>query len=206
MLDTLEAPPAFGQPIPVRAPCLHAQDLLATRRSTSAMLLSGPAPSAAELDQILLLAARVPDHGKLFPWRFIIIEGQAKVRFAEQLEAIGQARPDCNKAVASLGKLKTPPLCVAVVSRVTEGKIPEWEQVLSSGAVCMNMLLAAAALGYGANWITDWYSYDPQATALLGLGDGERIAGYLHIGTPIEPSLERARPDMAAITSRLELA
>ncbi|MDB5433077.1 MAG: nitroreductase family protein [Caulobacter sp.] len=204
MLDTLEAPPAFGQPIPLRGPCVSTLDLLANRRSTSAMLLSAPAPTAPELDQILTLAARAPDHGKLFPWRFIIIEGQAKVSFAERLEVIGQARPDCNKAVAALGKLKTPPLCVAVVSRVTEGKIPEWEQVLSSGAVCMNMLLAAAALGYGANWITDWYSYDPQALAMLGLGEGERVAGYLHIGTPIEPQLERARPDMAAIVSRLE--
>jgi nitroreductase len=205
MLDTLEAPPAFGQPIPVPTPCRDAQDLLANRRSTSAMLLSGPAPSPAELDRILTLAARAPDHGKLFPWRFIIIEGVAKVRLAEKLEAIGQLRPDCNKAVAALGKLKTPPLCVAVVSRVTEGKIPEWEQILSSGAVCMNMLLAAAALGYGANWITDWYSYDPDALALLGLGEGERIAGYVHIGTPVEPSLERARPDVAALTSRLEM-
>jgi nitroreductase len=204
MLDTLEAQPAFGQPIPPPAPCRQAQDLLATRRSTSAMLLSGPPPSPAEIDRILALAARAPDHGKLFPWRFIIIEGPAKVRLAEKLEVIGQARPDCVKAVAALGKLKTPPLCIAVVSRVTEGKIPEWEQVLSSGAVCMNMLLAAAALGYGANWITDWYSYDPQALALLGLGEGERIAGFLHIGTPIEPSLERARPDVASLTSRLE--
>ena len=204
MLDTLEAPPAFGQPMPLRPPCRNALELLATRRSASAMLLAAPAPSAPELDQLLTLAARAPDHGKLFPWRFIVIEGQAKVALAEKLEVIALARPDCTKAVAALGKLKTPPLCVAVVSRVTEGKIPEWEQVLSSGAVCMNLLLAAGAMGYGANWITDWYSYDPQATALLGLGEGERIAGFVHIGTPIEPMLERARPDVAALTTRLE--
>ena len=203
MLDTLEAQPVFGQPLALRPACQDAQALMATRRSTSAMLLSGPAPSRAELDRLLMLAARAPDHGKLFPWRFIVIEGAAKISFAERLETIALGRPDCTKAVAALGKLKTPPLCVAVVSRVTEGKIPEWEQVLSAGAVCMNLLLAAAALGYGANWITDWYSYDPQATAMLGLGDGERIAGYVHIGTPIEPQLERARPDMTAITSRL---
>ena len=112
-------------------------------------------------------------------------------------------KPPAPKASAGLGKLKTPPLCVAVVSRVVEGKIPEWEQVLSAGAVCMNLLLAADALGYGANWITDWYAYDPGALALLGLEAGERIAGFIHLGASAEDPRERVRPQMAEIVSRL---
>jgi len=203
MLDTLTAAPVFGQALPVRPACRETVELLATRRSASALTLVEPGPSPAQVEKLLSLAARVPDHGKLFPWRFIVIDGAAKDRLAAELEVIAAARTDAPKAIAGLGKLKTPPLCIAVVSRVTEGKIPEWEQVLSAGAVCMNLLLAAAAVGYGANWITGWYAYDKAALALLGVGGGERIAGFIHVGTPAEAPLERARPDVAALTTRL---
>ena len=101
-----------------------------------------------------------------------------------------------------LAKLRNPPLSLAVVSRVTDGKIPAWEQELSAGAVCFTLVLAAQAMGYGANWITDWYAYAPEAAALLGLGEGEQVAGYVHIGTPAEPPLERVRPDVSALTTR----
>jgi nitroreductase len=203
MLDTLAAAPAFGDPVPAR-PCTQTLDLLAWRRSASALTLVEPGPSAAEIDRLLVLGARTPDHGKLFPWRFIVIEGAAKAALVADLEAMAQAREDTPKAMAALVKLKTPPLAIAVVSRVTEGKIPEWEQVLSAGAVCMNLLLAAGAMGYGANWITGWYAYDPAALARLGLEAGERIAGFVHVGTPAETPLERARPDVAALTTRLK--
>jgi nitroreductase len=205
MLDTLDAAPTFGQALPVRPACREAVELLATRRSASALTLVDPGPSLAQVDRLLTLAARVPDHGKLSPWRFIVIEGAAKDGLVAKLEAIAATRPDAPKAIAGLGKLKTPPVCIAVVSRTTEGKIPEWEQVLSAGAVCMNLLLAAAAVGYGANWITGWYAYDPAALALLGVEDGERIAGFVHVGTPAEAPLERMRPDVAAITTRLSV-
>ena len=203
MLDTPTAAPVFGQALPVRPACREAVELLATRRSASALTLVEPGPSPAQVEKLLTLATRVPDHGKLFPWRFIIIEGAAKDRLSAELEIMAAARADAPKALAGLGKLKTPPLCIAVVSRVTEGKIPEWEQVLSAGAVCMNLLLAAAAVGFGANWITGWYAYDEAALALLGVGGGERIAGFVHVGTPAEAPLERARPDVAALTTRL---
>ncbi|MGE3303311.1 MAG: nitroreductase [Hyphomonadaceae bacterium] len=194
---------AVGDPLPQPAPSADARTRMAIRRSASAHTLAAPAPSAAEIEELLRLAARTPDHGKLFPWRFILIEGAAKASLVAKLEKLAAGQPNAAKAAAVLGKLRNPPLTIAVISRVQPAAIPEWEQVLSAGAVCMNLLNAADALGYGANWITDWYAYDPEASALLGLAAGERIAGFVHVGTPSEPPLERQRPDVAALTSRL---
>ncbi|MGI9169073.1 MAG: nitroreductase family protein [Caulobacteraceae bacterium] len=194
-------PPVFGQTLPVEAspPTLR---FLARRRSASALGLGEPGPSKGELAHLLALAARAPDHGKLAPWRFVILGGEAKARFVARLEAIAAARPDAAKAAAKLGKIRAPPVTVAVVSRYVEGDIPMWEQRLSAGAVCMLLVLAAGAMGFGANWITDWYAYDEAALGLLALAGGERVAGFVHLGTPTEPPLERARPDVAALTSQ----
>ncbi len=192
--------PAFGEALPIEAsPTTLA--FLARRRSASALNLRAPGPSEAELGQLLELAARAPDHGKLAPWRFVILRGAGKRAFVRSLEAIAATRPDAVKATAKLSKIRTPPLTVAVISRYTAGEIPEWEQRLSAGAACTLLILAAQAMGYGANWITDWYAYDPAATRLLGLGEGEKVAGFIHLGTPSEPPLERARPNLAAITT-----
>jgi nitroreductase len=117
------------------------------------------------------------------------------------LEPLAAGQPAPDKALAVLAKLRNPPLTVAVASRTTECPIPEWEQVLSAGAVCMTMLIAADAMGYAANWITDWYAYDARARSLLGLVPEERVAGFIHLGTSPEPPLERVRPDVEAITS-----
>ncbi len=141
----------------------------------------------------------MPDHGKLSPWRFVVLRGQAKQRFIAGLEAIAARRPDAAKLNAKLGKIKAPPLTVAVISRLLPAEIPDWEQRLSAGAVCMTLVIAAQAMGYGANWITDWYAYDEDATRLLGLDEGERVAGYVHLGTSTETPLERVRPDVGAI-------
>ncbi|MFD3263723.1 nitroreductase family protein [Phenylobacterium ferrooxidans] len=197
MTLSLPAAPLFGQPVP-QHPAPEVLAFLATRRSASAVTLAEPAPTASELDALLQLAARVPDHGKLAPWRFIILEPAAKAVFADRLEALANSRGDA-RAAAKLGKLKIPPLCVAVVSRPRAGEIPEWEQLLSAGAVCTTMLYAAQALGYGANWITDWYAYDDEAKAILGLEPAEKVAGYIFLGTPKEPPQERERPDVAAL-------
>lgn len=200
MSHELPAAPQFGESLPATAaPAVLA--FLARRRSASAMSLRAPAPSDAELTDLLTLAARVPDHGKLSPWRFIVLAGEAKTRLADRLEAIAQARPDGHKLLAKLGKLKTPPLGVAVVSRTVEGDIPAWEQQLSAGAVCTTLLYAATAMGYGANWITDWYAYDPEARAALGLAADEQVAGFVFIGTSAEAPQERVRPDVAALTT-----
>jgi nitroreductase len=194
-LQTLLDLPAFGESLPIeRSPETVA--FLARRRSASAVTLREPAPDAAELRTLFTLATRVPDHGKLAPWRFVVLSGEAKLAFVERLEAVAATRPARDQLVAKLAKLRIPPLSVAVVSRYVRDKIPEWEQRLSAGSVCTLMLVGAQAMGYGANWITDWYAYDAEAAEVLRLGPDERVAGFIHIGTPAEPPLERVRPDV----------
>jgi len=195
--------PQFGEAAPIEA-SPQTLAFLARRRSASALALTEPAPSDAQLATLLRLATRVPDHGKLAPWRFVILRGENKRRFIAGLEAIAAHRDDGAKLTAKLGKLKAPPLTIAVVSRATAGDIPEWEQRLSAGALCMTLVIAAQAMGYGANWITDWYAYDADASALLGLAEDEQVAGFVHLGTSAETPLERVRPDVAAITSEWE--
>ena len=203
MTSSVPPPPTFGDPLPARA-SPETLAFLARRRSGSALLLREPGPGAGEIDDLIRLAARVPDHGKLSPWRFIVLEGDGKAAYARKLEAIAEGRPDSGKCLTKLSKLKTPPVGIAVVSHVTPGEIPEWEQLLSAGAVCTTLLMAATAMGYGANWITDWYAYDERAREALGLAPAERIAGFVFIGTNTEPPLERVRPDLAARVSRYE--
>jgi nitroreductase len=197
----LSKPPEFGAPLPVQ-PAPEVLRFLSRRRSASAVTLMEPAPSPDELDQLLRLATRVPDHGKLAPWRFVILEAEDKARFATRLETIATGRGDA-QAAAKLMKLKVPPLCVAVISSPKlEASIPEWEQRLSAGAVCTTLLYATLAMGYGANWITDWYAYDAEANAELGLTEHERVAAFMLMGTPREPPLERERPEFAPLVSR----
>lgn len=183
-------------PLPVRSDALLSR--LATRRSASAQLLAAPGPSEAEIEQILTLGARTPDHGKLFPWRFVVLGPQSRADLSEALAALAETQGRADKDLAVLAKLANPPLTVMVVSTPIQGhKVPVWEQQLSAGAVCMNLEHAADALGYSASWITDWYSYDPAAVALFGVQDGETIAGFIHLGTLTEDPLERPRPVMA---------
>jgi nitroreductase len=198
LAHSVPAAPEFGEAAPIEA-SPETLAFLARRRSAAALALTEPAPSDAELATLLRLATRVPDHGKLSPWRFVVLKGAAKQRFIAGLEAIAAARPDRDKLIAKLGKIKAPPLTLAVISRAVDADIPEWEQRLSSGAVCMTLIIAAQAMGYGANWITDWYAYDQDATRLLGLGEGERVAGFVHLGTSADTPLERVRPELAAV-------
>jgi len=188
----LPAAPAFGAPVALR-PSAETLAFLATRRSSSALMLAEPAPSEDELAMLLRLATRAPDHGKLAPWRFVVLRGEGKAAFAARLEALAQSRGDA-RAVAKLGKLKAPPLGVAVISSPKDADIPQWEQLNSAGAVATTLLYAAQALGYGANWITDWYAYDAEAGAILGLRPGEQVTGFIFMGTSKEPPLERERP------------
>ena len=188
--------PEFGAELPV-SPSPETLRFLATRRSASALTLTEPGPDAAQLDDLLRIAARVPDHGKLAPWRFVILGGAEKTAFAARLEQLAVYRNDPILA-GKLAKVKVPPLAVAVISSPVAAAIPEWEQVLSAGAVCMNLLNAALASGFGANWITDWYSYDLEAGAILGLKPGERVAGFVLIGTARDAPLERERTALSA--------
>ena len=176
-------------------------ELLTTRRSFKPVELTGPAPSAAEIDTMLAIASRVPDHGKLIPWRFIVFEGEARHAAGAAIATAFRAKyPDIE---AERGRLARAPLVVAVVSRAAPHvKIPEWEQVLSAGAAAMNLVHAAYALGYGASWITEWYAYDRGVLGALGLADHERIVGFVHIGRPLGQPEDRPRPALSEIATR----
>jgi len=181
-------------------------ELLTTRSSCKAVALTAPGPSADEIDKLLTIACRVPDHGKLAPWRFILFEGDARLTAGAAIATAFRAKyPDAQPAQVEFERkrLAHAPLVVAVVSRAAPHvKIPEWEQVLSAGAAAMNLVLAAHALGYGANWITGWYAYDRAVLDALGLASHERMAGFIHIGTPSGPVQDRPRPSLNEITTR----
>lgn len=201
MASSLPSAPEFGAPCPIVASD-ETLALLARRRSSSAAFLRAPGPTEAKLQDLIRIAARVPDHGKLAPWRFVVMRGEAKAALVERLRALAPGQPNPDKASATLAKLTAPPVTVMVVSSPKDASaIPLWEQQLSAAAVCTLFLVAAGAMGFGANWITEWYAFDPRALSLLGLHPGERIAGYVLIGTPTEAPLERARPDVEAMTT-----
>ena len=180
-------------------------NFLLTRRSVTARNLTEPGPNDEQLDQILRAAHRVPDHGKLGPWRFIILKGDARAKFGEILGvAYQKENPDAFDELVEVEKerFQRAPVVVAVTSRITaEHKIPEWEQTLSSGAACMNMLNAAHALGLAAQWITEWPAYNDDVAKALGVGEEERIAGFIYIGTAAQPPDERTRPEIGDIVT-----
>lgn len=182
-------------------------DLLRTRRSVAPHLLGDPGPTGAELDALLTIATRVPDHGRLAPWRFIVIEGEARARIGEAIAAAfvaDQPQADAARVAQERNRLARAPAVVAVVSRARPHvKIPEWEQELSAGAVAMSLLLAANAMGFATSWLTEWYAFDRRVLDALGLDPAERIAGFVHIGRAREPSVERVRPALADLVTRL---
>jgi nitroreductase len=177
-------------------------DLLRTRRSVAPHLLAAPGPSPDELDDVLRIASRVPDHGKLTPWRFIVIEGEARHRIGQVIAAAYRSDNPGADAVEA-GRLARAPLVVVVVAKgEPHVKIPDWEQFLSAGAVCMNLVIAANAAGYGTSWLTEWFAFDRRVLDALGLGPRERIAGFIHIGRATERPADRPRPALADITTR----
>ena len=187
----------------IRAP--EALDLLLSRRSGSAKTMKGPGPDAEQLRRILSTGVRVPDHGKLTPWRFIIFEGDGRARMGDILaESIAQERDSSPERVEQeRGRFMRAPVVIGVVSRTREQiPIPVWEQQLSAGAVCMSMVIAAHAMGFVANWITEWCAYHPKVLERIGLKPNERIAGFIYIGHPVEPLEDRPRPAVEAITTR----
>jgi len=183
-----------------------ALELLKTRRSVKPIELAGPPPSATEIDTLLTVASRVPDHGKLAPWRFIVFEGDARLKAGKTIaEVFRQNRPEATPDQVEMeGKrLARAPLVIAVVSRAGPHiKIPEWEQLLSAGAAATSLVLAAHAMGYAASWLTEWYAYDRRVLDAFGLAPHERIAGFVHIGRPAKPPEDRPRPPLAEIVTR----
>jgi nitroreductase len=186
-------------------PAPQTLDLLLSRRSGSAKTMKGPGPSADQLRKIIAAGVRVPDHGKLTPWRFIVFEGDGRKRMGEILaECIAAERESSPERIEQeRNRFMRAPVVIGVVSRIREQiPIPIWEQELSAGAVCMTMVLAAHAMGFVANWITEWCAYHPQVLARLGLKPTERIAGFIYIGHPVEPLEDRPRPPVESITTR----
>lgn len=180
-------------------------EYLKTRRSMPAFQMKEPGPSKAEIEEILTLATRVPDHGKLAPWRFVVMTGDARKRITSQLADIAKAdKPELSdemKLVEETRFLRAP-VVIAVVSKAgPHVKIPEWEQIMSAGAVCLNMVIAANALGYVSNWLTEWMAFDERAHRIIGVEPGEKVAGFIHIGSTDFPVVERPRPALSDVVS-----
>ena len=177
---------------------------LETRRTVPSAKLGAPGPDDDQIQALLTIASRVPDHGKLAPWRFVVLKGDARAVAGRMVgEAYAGAHPDADPA--RLEKEARPfepsPLVIAVVSTATEHpKIPIWEQQLAAGAVCLNLMHGAHALGFSAQWLTGWSCFNDAGKAVLGVDSAEQIAGFIHIGTPTEAPVERGRPDIAERT------
>lgn len=194
-----------GTPLPAARRSADTLALLAARRSTKWALIEAPGPTGAEIEGLIAIASRVPDHGKLAPWRFIVMEGAAPQRFGALLGDLLRAREPSTgdeRAAIERARFAKVPVVVAVISRAREQhKIPVWEQELSAGASAMTLLIAAHALGFAGAWITEWFGYDGEVKARLGLMPGERIAGFVGLGSA-KTVEERARPDPQALITR----
>ena len=182
-------------------------DFLATRRSNLAKSMADPGPDAQTRAKILEIAARVPDHRKLTPWRFIVFEGQDRADFGQHIAAAFMAanpNAPADRAIFEGERLTRAPWVVAVVSAPVNCPrgTPKWEQELSAGAVCMNMCLAAQAHGFGAQWLTEWYAYDNSVNAALKLSAGERVAGYIYMGSVTTLSTPRTRPNLESVIKK----
>ncbi len=183
-----------------------ALELLKTRRSLKPFEMTGPGPSSSELETILTIGSRVPDHGKIAPWRFIVFEGEGREKAGEIFARVFRlknvtATPD--QIDKERKKFIDAPLVIGVVSKTIEHfKVPAWEQELSAGASAMNIVHAATALGYAADWLTGWVAFDRDVLSALGLAPNEKIAGFIHIGRPTKTIEDRPRPPLSEIVTR----
>ncbi|MEO7224044.1 MAG: nitroreductase [Devosia sp.] len=182
------------------------RDYLKTRRSVGIGFLKDPGPTPAELDEILAIGTRVPDHGKFVPWRLIVIEGDARAKAGEKLAAIQKARnPALDEASLDNERRQFLPAPVTIgvlLSPKPNPKAPEMEQLLSAGNVCFNLSHAAFGLGFAASWTNKWYGFDTEAQQMLGARGGERFVGFIHIGTPTTVIEDRDRPDLSTVVTR----
>ena len=180
---------------------------LKSRKSASVKTMSGPGPSEDQTIEILEVAVRVPDHGKLSPWRFVLIEGEGRARVGEGFAQVW-AKNNPPHGLESLDFqrglfMRAPVVLVIVSTAATHGKIPIWEQQMSAAAVCYNAVLAATALGFDVQWQSDWVAYDANAKAVMGVQQNEQVAGIIYIGTSTVPLEDRPRPDVASLLSRI---
>jgi nitroreductase len=180
-------------------------DYLRERHSTPVAQIKGPGPERNELKEILSSALRVPDHGKLAPWRFIVYTGKVRDALGQTFLTLAQEHNgELTEAAqqAELSRFTRAPVVVGVISTAAPHvKIPEWEQVLSAGALCLNLLMACNARGYVANWRTEWIAYDDRALDALGVKPGEKVAGFIHIGSTDFPVPDRPRPQLGDVVT-----
>ena len=182
-------------------------DYLKTRRSTPVLQLSEPGPSRSELEEILTLAVRVPDHGKLAPWRFVVIQGEERNRLGEACLARALTKtPNLNEDQQKIERERflRAPVIIGVVSKAAPHfKIPEWEQRLSAGALCLNLMMSVNAHGYVANWLTEWLAFDTEIWPEFGVSADEQIAGFIYVGSTVFPPVERPRPELNTVVTWL---
>lgn len=200
--------PELGDCLPAAHPNPQMLECLRLRRSTPADFMSAPGPDDNVLQDMLTIAARVPDHRRVVPFRFIIFQGEARVTFGKALEkafVANEPGAEERRIENERNRFMRAPVVVAVISSVNrDHRTPEWEQILSAGAACQNLLLAASGHGYAAQWITEWYAYDERIRQTLALEDHERVAGFVYIGIATEDPKERARPDIDAIVQKYQ--
>jgi nitroreductase len=184
--------------------CAHTLEYLLKRRSCPIKWIKEPGPSDKEIDTMIKAASRVPDHGKMFPWYFVIIKDNNRIKIGNALKEIWrQEEPEAPDAKLDLeaARFLRAPCVIGVISKIRQGKHPMWEQILSAGAACQNLCLAANAMGYATNWLTEWYSYNNKFKRFLCIEENENIAGFIYIGTPSSLPEERPRPDQNKITT-----
>lgn len=182
-------------------------ELLTSRRSLTVKDIKGPGPDADQLTKILTIGARVPDHKKQVPWRFLTFQGNARNKIGSILKEIYKKNnPEAEKELTQFeeNRFMRAPLIIAVVSTASpeNPKVPEWEQILSAGAVCQNILIASNAMGFAGQWLTEWYAYDRDFLSALQLDEKERIAGFIYIGSATKSPKERGRPLIDEITQK----
>ncbi|MHA6297964.1 nitroreductase family protein [Devosia sp. CAU 1758] len=184
------------------------RDYLLSRRSVGAAFLKAPGPDENQLRTMLTIATRVPDHGKLTPWRLVVIADEDRMLAGNELAAIAaRTNPGLDEASLEIerNRFLPMPLTIGVISSPKPSeKIPELEQLLSAGNVAFNLVHAAFAMGFAASWVTRWFSFDPEAAAMLGALPGERFVGFVHVGTPTMEPEDRPRPELDAVVSRWE--
>ncbi len=202
--------PQLGDPLAAAHPSEETLRLLALRRSTTVKTMIEPGPSPEQLAEIMEIGARVPDHRRVCPYRFVVFDGDARAEIGPVFrEGFMQDNPDASDAEATLEShrfMRAPVIIAVVFSPQTEHRTPIWEQTLTAGAVCQNMLIAANAMGFAAQWLTEWYAYNRHVLNAMGLEPHEQIAGFLYFGTAEEDPKERPRVEAASLVSHWQKA
>lgn len=201
----MSTPAQLGEPLPACFPSEETLELLAKRRSTAVAMLTEPGPDQLEIERLIALSARVPDHRRVAPYRFLTFTDESRAAIGNILAEIfrrNQPEASGEQVETERQRFCRSPLVIGVISSPdSEHKTPVWEQQLTVGAACQNMMIAASAMGFAAQWLTEWYAFDPAALEAFGVKPDEQVAGFIYIGTACEAPLERPRVDPQTLTT-----